>query len=90
MEKIERIIAKTIAETEKCFIDESINDKKEYTGTYTYKSGRKESSVALTFSDGTKGNGTCAQYMFDGVWYEGTLQVFGKEYYFAGYKIQEV
>ena len=31
MEKNERIIAKTIAETEKCFIDESINDKKEYT-----------------------------------------------------------
>ncbi len=28
---MERIIAKTIAETEKCFIDESINDKKEYT-----------------------------------------------------------
>lgn len=56
---------------------------KEYTGTYTYKSGRKESSVALTFSDGTKGNGTCAKYMFDGVWYVGTLQVFGKEYSFA-------
>lgn len=62
---------------------------KEYTGTYTYKSGRKESSVALTFSDGTKGNGTCAEYMFDGVWYEGTLQVFGKEYYFAEDWIEE-
>ncbi len=56
---------------------------KEHTGTYTYKNGRKETSISLTFSDGTKGNGTCAKYMFDGVWYEGTLQVFGKKYTFS-------
>ena len=56
---------------------------KKYTGTYSYKYGKKETSVSLTFSDGIKGNGTCAKYMFDGVWYEGTLQVFGKEYTFT-------
>lgn len=57
---------------------------KEYTGTYTYKIDKKETTVSLTFSDGMKGNGTCAKYMFDGVWYEGTLQAFGKEYTFSG------
>ena len=57
---------------------------KEYTGTYTYKRGKKETSVSLTFSDGTKGTGTCAIYGFDGTWHEGTLQVFGKEYNFSG------
>ena len=57
---------------------------KEYTGTYTYKNGSKETSVSLTFSDGTRGKGTCAEYMFDGTWYEGTLQAFGKEYAFVG------
>lgn len=57
---------------------------KEYTGTYTYKIDKKETTVSLTFSDGMKGNGTCAKYMFDGVWYEGTLQAFGKEYFFTG------
>ena len=57
---------------------------KEYTGTYTYKIDKKETIVSLTFSDGMKGNGTCAKYMFDGVWYEGTLQAFGKEYSFTG------
>lgn len=56
---------------------------KEYTGTYTYKNGKNKTSVALTFSDGTEGNGTCAKYMFDGVWYGGTLQAFEKEYTFA-------
>ena len=57
---------------------------KEYTGTYTYDSRRNETSVSLTFSDGTKGNGTCARYAFYGVSYVGTLQVFGKEYHFSG------
>ena len=58
---------------------------KEFTGTYTYKNGCKgKTSVSLTFSDGSKGTGTCAQYMFDGTWYEGTLQAFGKEYNFSG------
>ena len=56
---------------------------KEYKGTYTYKNGRKETSVSLTFSDGTKGKGTCAKYMFDGVWYVGMLEAFGKEYNFS-------
>lgn len=56
---------------------------KEYTGTYTYKTDKQETSVSLTFSDGTKGKGTCAKYAFDGVWYEGTLQAFGKEYTFS-------
>lgn len=56
---------------------------KEYTGTYTYKIDKKETTVSLTFSDGMKGNGTCAKYMFDGVCYEGTLQAFGKEYTFS-------
>ena len=57
---------------------------KKYTGTYTYKTDKKETFVSLTFSDGAKGKGTCAKYMFDGVWYEGTLQAFGKEYFFTG------
>ena len=56
---------------------------KEYTGTYSYKNGKKETSVFLTFSDGMKGDGTCAEYMFDGAWYEGTLQAFGKKYTFT-------
>ncbi len=55
---------------------------KEYTGTYTYKNGMKETSVSLTFSDSLKGKGTCARYMFDGTWCVGTLEVFGKKYEF--------
>lgn len=56
---------------------------KEYTGTYKYKKGDGKTSISLAFSDGTKGKGTCARYGFDGTWYEGTLQVFGKEYFFG-------
>ena len=57
---------------------------KEFTGTYTYKKKSNKTFVTLTFSDGTKGSGTCAKYMFDGTWYVGTLQAFGKEYNFSG------
>ena len=58
---------------------------KEFTGTYTHKNGCKgKTFVTLTFSDGSKGTGTCAQYMFDGTWHVGTLQAFGKEYNFSG------
>jgi hypothetical protein len=56
---------------------------KEYRGTYTYKKRSKETSIALTFSDGTKGKGTCARYAFFGVKHEGTLQAFGKSYNFT-------
>lgn len=55
----------------------------EYTGTYTYKKRKGETHVSLTFSDGAKGKGTCAKYMFDGVWYVGTLDAFGKSYSFS-------
>lgn len=57
---------------------------REYKGTYTYKKRLAKTSVKLTFSDGTKGTGTCGEYMFDGVWYESSLKAFGKEYEFYG------
>lgn len=56
---------------------------KTYTGTFTYKKGNKETVVSLIFSDGTKGSGTCAEYMFDGSWYEVSLTAFGKTYEFS-------
>ena len=54
------------------------------TGTYTWKGGSKETTVELTFSDGSKGSGTCARYFFDGTWFEATLEAFGKSYKFDG------
>jgi len=56
---------------------------KTYTGTYTYRKGMKNTTVSLTFSDGTKASGTCAKCTFDGTWYEGTLSAFGKTYEFC-------
>ncbi len=58
---------------------------KEYSGTYTaYKDDDvRGTAIALTFSDGTKGNGTCARYILDRVPYDATLQVFGKKYIFS-------
>ena len=55
---------------------------REYTGTYNYKKGKSETKVSLTFSDGSQTTGTCAQYMFDGTWYRGSLKAFGKVYFF--------
>lgn len=62
---------------------------REYTGTYDYETGKKETLVSLAFSDGSKGNGVCAKYMFDGVWYDGSLQAFGKEYAFSGKWVEQ-
>ncbi len=57
----------------------------EYTGTYSYvrNTDRAKTWLNLTFSDGSKGEATCARYMFDSVWFEGTLQAFGREYKFT-------
>lgn len=57
----------------------------EYTGTYSYvrNTDRAKTWLKLVFSDGSKGEATCAKYMFDGTWHEGTLQAFGKAYEFT-------
>ncbi len=58
---------------------------REYTGTYSYvrNTDCAKTWLSLVFSDGSKGEATCARYMFDGVWFVGTLQAFGKEYTFT-------
>lgn len=55
-----------------------------YEGTYKYKNRRGDTEVTLFFFDGRRASGTCARYMFDGVWYKAIFEIFGVTYYFDG------